>query len=257
MLQEWRKHGITTYAGYILGFPGDTRQSILRDIEIIKKELPVDLLEFFFLTPLPGSEDHKVLLANGVWMDPDLNKYDLNHRASHHPKMSDAEWEQVYAEAWDSYYTDGHMETVIRRAAAVPGGRPHAKMRLMLWFYLIYRIEHLHPLEGGIYRLRYRRDRRPGLPIESPLVFYPKRTAEVISKVARYALMIAKAYRISRRVARDPNRSAYMDLATAPVDMTDMENLAMFHETSGGEAAVAKKKHADALREEFAAQPGE
>ena len=257
MLQEWRKHGITTYAGYILGFPGDTRQSILRDIQIIKKELPVDLLEFFFLTPLPGSEDHKVLLANGVWMDPDLNKYDLNHRVSHHPKMSDAEWEQVYAEAWNSYYTDEHMETVIRRAAAVSGGRPHAKMRLMLWFYLIYRIEHLHPLEGGIYRLKYRRDRRPGLPIESPLVFYPKRMAEVISKAGRYATMIAKAYRISRRVARDPNRSSYMDLATTPVDMTDMETLAMFHETSGGEAAVAKKKHANALREEFAAQPGE
>ena len=39
----------------------DTKESILRDIEIIKRELPLDILEFFFLTPLPGSEDHKVL----------------------------------------------------------------------------------------------------------------------------------------------------------------------------------------------------
>jgi hypothetical protein len=29
------------------------------------------------LTPLPGSEDHKVLWQRGVWIDPDLNKYDL------------------------------------------------------------------------------------------------------------------------------------------------------------------------------------
>ena len=43
--------------------PADTKESILRDIEIIKRELPIDILEFFFLTPLPGSEDHKVLLA--------------------------------------------------------------------------------------------------------------------------------------------------------------------------------------------------
>ena len=43
------------------GFPGDTRESIMHDIEIIKRELPVDLLEFFYLTPLPGSEDHKKL----------------------------------------------------------------------------------------------------------------------------------------------------------------------------------------------------
>ena len=65
MLQKWRDHGAITYAGYILGFPGDTKESILRDIEIIKRELPLDILEFFFLTPLPGSEDHKVLWQQG------------------------------------------------------------------------------------------------------------------------------------------------------------------------------------------------
>jgi hypothetical protein len=55
---------------YILGFPSDTPQSILEDIEIIKRELPLDILEFFCLTPLPGSEDHKVLWEKGAWMDP-------------------------------------------------------------------------------------------------------------------------------------------------------------------------------------------
>ena len=65
MLQKWREHGAHTAAGYILGFPADTKESILRDIEIIKRELPLDILEFFFLTPLPGSEDHKRALAQG------------------------------------------------------------------------------------------------------------------------------------------------------------------------------------------------
>ena len=37
------------------------------------------MLEFFFLTPLPGSEDHKVLRTKGAAIDPDLNKYDLEH----------------------------------------------------------------------------------------------------------------------------------------------------------------------------------
>ena len=48
MLLAWKDAGVITYAGYILGFPNDTVESILHDIEIIKKELPIDLLEFFY-----------------------------------------------------------------------------------------------------------------------------------------------------------------------------------------------------------------
>ena len=76
MLLRWREAGVMTLAGYILGFPSDTPESIARDIEIIKRELPIDLMEFFVLTPLPGSEDHQRLKKEGVWMDPDMNKYD-------------------------------------------------------------------------------------------------------------------------------------------------------------------------------------
>ena len=46
---------------------------------MIKRELPIDILEFFCLTPLPGSEDHKTLYNKGVAMDPDMNIYDLEH----------------------------------------------------------------------------------------------------------------------------------------------------------------------------------
>src|SRR5205823_14981710 len=141
-------------------------------------------------------------LDEGVWMDPDLNKYDTHHRVTHHPKMSDDEWDQVYREAWRSYYSASHIETVIRRAAAKPGGRPRAKMRLMLWFYLMFRIEGLHPLEGGIFRRKYRRDRRPGMPVAHPLVFYPTYGGEIIAKATRYGLMTYQAYNIYRRVER-------------------------------------------------------
>ena len=97
MLQKWREHGAITCAGYIIGFPGDTKESILRDVDIIKREMPLDVLELFYLTPLPGSEDHKVLWQNGAWMDDDLNKYDLYHRVAHHPKMADTDWDDAYA----------------------------------------------------------------------------------------------------------------------------------------------------------------
>ena len=252
MLQKWRQHGVTTYAGYILGFPNDTRESILRDIDIIKRELPVDLLEFFFLTPLPGSEDHRNLLNSRIWMDPDLNKYDLNHRVTHHAQMSDAEWESVYEEAWHSYYSPEHFKTVISRAAALPDGRPRAKMRLMLWFYMMLCIEKVHPLEGGVFRRKYRTDRRGGLPIESPFVFYPKYWAETAGKAFRYARMFYDGYRIYRSVARDPASASYTDLAITPPKADELESLEMFSMTSGGRAAVAKKHREDDQRAKVA-----
>jgi Radical SAM superfamily len=167
MLQKWRRHGAITYAGYILGFPGDTKESIKRDIEIIKRELPLDILEFFFLTPLPGSEDHKVLWQNGAWMDPDMNKYDLNHRVSHHSKMSDAEWDEAYRAAWETYYTPEHIQTILRRVAANPLGRLKTTLTTILWFYLAFTYEGVHPLEGGAFRLKFRGDRRHGFRWES------------------------------------------------------------------------------------------
>ena len=90
LLLAWKAVGAVTYAGYILGFPNDTPESIRRDIAIVQRELPIDMMEFFCLTPLPGSEDHQILYRKGVAMDPDMNKYDTEHAVTAHPKMTKA-----------------------------------------------------------------------------------------------------------------------------------------------------------------------
>lgn len=69
MLLAWKEQGILIFVDYILGFRGDTPESIRRDVDIIKRELPLDVLELNILTPLPGSEDHKVLWSKHVDMD--------------------------------------------------------------------------------------------------------------------------------------------------------------------------------------------
>ena len=136
MLLAWKRAGVITYAGYILGFPNDTPKSIRHDIEIIKNELPLDILEFFCLTPLPGSEDHKVLSQKGAWMDPDMNKYDLEHVVADHPKMTREEWHDVYRNAWEMYYTPEHMRTILRRAAAA--GMGMHRLAAVLFFFSSY-----------------------------------------------------------------------------------------------------------------------
>jgi radical SAM superfamily enzyme YgiQ (UPF0313 family) len=40
MFQAWKEAGAVTYAGFIMGLPGDTPASIKRDVEIIQREPP-------------------------------------------------------------------------------------------------------------------------------------------------------------------------------------------------------------------------
>ncbi|MGE0257191.1 MAG: radical SAM protein [Alphaproteobacteria bacterium] len=255
MLQKWREHGAITCAGYIIGFPGDTKESVLRDIEIIKNELPLDILELFHLTPLPGSEDHKLLAEQGVWMDPDLNKYDLYHRVAHHPKMSDAEWEDAYRAAWQSFYGFDHIRTVLRRAAANPQGRPQTTLSTLLWFKLMTMFEGVHPLEGGAFRRKSRRDRRHGLPIESVFAFYPRYLGEIVVKAWGYWAVYRRAKGILKEVLAAPDRRSYADLSIAPPEDDEFDRLGLYRQTRGGTAALDRKRREDALRNKTAAAP--
>jgi tRNA A37 methylthiotransferase MiaB len=249
MIQQWHEKGIFTLAGYILGFPADTKESILRDIEIIKRELPVDILEFFFLTPLPGSEDHKRMHEAGEWMDPDLNKYDLHHRVSHHSIMSDAEWEETYRAAWDAYFTWEHMETVTRRHARLEGGRPKKALQYLIEFRLLYANEGVHTLEGGVVRRKRRRSRRPTLPLEPAWLFYPKFALESLRKGWNYWRGFRRAKKLLKRIEEDPGRYDYQDLATRPLGHNELAALDLFHETRGGAEAVEKQHRQDVLLE--------
>jgi len=241
MLQAWKAIGALTYAGYIIGFPHDTPARLKRDVDIIKRELPVDLLEFFYLTPLPGSEDHQTLHRKGVWMDPDLNNYDTEHVTTAHPLMSADEWRQAYREAWRSFYEPDHVETLMRRAVA--GGKGARKLGLLaLWFYGSIAIEGVHPLQGGQFRRKYRTDRRPGLPRESPLVFYPRYAWEIVSKHARLAALAWRYERRRRRVANDPAAADYRDQALTPVSDDETGTLEIFNATDSAKAAVDKAR---------------
>ncbi|MBV8521047.1 MAG: radical SAM protein, partial [Acetobacteraceae bacterium] len=216
MLLAWKRHGIITLAGYILGFPADTPETIRRDIEIIKRELAVDVLEFFCLTPLPGSEDHQILWKSGAAMDPDLNKYDAEHVCAAHPRMSAEEWEAVYREAWLLYYTPEHIETLMRRAAAT-GVPMRSLATVLLAFSLAVRLENVHPLQSGILRLKHPSERRPGLPRVNPWVFWPRFAWQTLRKHAILVRAIWHFVQLKRAIERDPGAHAYMDQALAPV----------------------------------------
>jgi radical SAM superfamily enzyme YgiQ (UPF0313 family) len=247
MLQAWKKAKVMTYAGYILGFPTDTPESIARDIEIIKKELPIDILEFFFLTPLPGSEDHKKLLMRGVPMDPDMNKYDLEHACTAHPLMAQEAWERVYMDAWQQYYTDEHMEKVMRRAVVAGISRRKLLDSLVL-FSGAARIEGVHPLQFGYVRRKVRTQRRHGMPIINPLVFYPWRVYGALRVAGQWLRRMLRYRRILKRVVADPATYTYFDEAMQPVTGDSPDHFVevfadKIPKTHGAPTAVTPPRH--------------
>jgi hypothetical protein len=216
MLQAWRRAKVMTYAGYILGFPTDTPESIARDIEIIKKELPIDILEFFYLTPLPGSEDHKKLYMKGVPMDPDMNKYDLEHACTAHPRMSKEEWDKVYLDAFARYYSDEHVERLMRRAVASGINRTKIVDSAIVFSGAV-RIEGVHPLQFGFVRRKVRTQRRYGMPIVNPLIFYPWRVYDFVSGALKWLKVLRRYKGMMKRIAADPATASYVDEALTPI----------------------------------------
>ncbi len=229
MLLEWKKAGATIFAGYIIGFPSDTPEKVLRDIEIIQRELPIDLLEPHCLTPLPGSEDHQKLYKAGAYLDPDLNKYDLEHVTTTHLTMSPEQWQKLYHDSWAAFYSPEHLETVMRRSVATNSNAGNMTF-LLLWYYAMVALEKIDPLEGGYLRRKYRKDRRPTLPVESPWAFYPRYVFDLLYKHVKLAALIWRYGAFRRHLKRDPNATNYIDIALTPVDedrSDDMELAAM------------------------------
>jgi hypothetical protein len=164
--------------------------------------------------------------------------------------MSKAEWEHAYLTAWKTYYTLEHIETILRRLVAKKGRAANAIV-LMMWFMSAIHLEGVHPLESGVFRLKFRRDRRPGLPREPVWIFYPRYWIESVAKLARLATLYGRIRRIYKRIKADPKRFKYMDVALTPVTDHDTEDLEMFH-TPSAPAFVAQEQRRQHAREHAA-----
>ena len=249
MFQMWKEAGVMTYAGFIMGLPNDTPESIRRDIKIIQRELPVDMLEFTMLTPLPGSEDHKVLYEKGVWLDPDLNRYDLEHTTCEHPKMSPEVWQQTYRDIWDWYYTDEHIETLMKRNVAY-GIKPVRVWRLCLQIFGAMRFEGIHPQQCGYFRLKDVKQRRPGFRRMPAPIHYSLFAFESLLKYLKFGLYGWKLHRMRKRIQRDPQSASYSDFAIQPVTDAEEENLEIFNLNDAARQAVTKAKRQKKILQE-------
>jgi radical SAM superfamily enzyme YgiQ (UPF0313 family) len=164
LIAAWHDAKIATHVAYIFGFPFDTPESIREDVQRLQDELGVEQASFFMLTPVPGSRDHAQMVEAGESLHPDLNDYDSFHETIRHPNFAPGELEASYREAWKSFYSFSYMRKVLLRA------NPENYWNIFInfiWYKNSALIEGGHPMLHGFFRLKDRKDRRPGFAAES------------------------------------------------------------------------------------------
>jgi radical SAM superfamily enzyme YgiQ (UPF0313 family) len=193
LVGAWRRAGVLTHVGYIIGFPHDTPASVRANLRTLREEIGVDVASFFMLSPLPGSVDHRRLVEAGTAMDADWSRYDTFHPVVDHPRMSRAEWRALYEEAWREFYTPAHME---RQLARAPRAHYVTLLQMYLWYGAAALVERFHPMMTGFVRLKPRRDRRPGCVAEGRWRHLRRRVPELWAMARGYARLLGELRRL-------------------------------------------------------------
>src|SRR3954466_13976037 len=133
------------------------------------------------------------------------------------------------------------------RRAIRPGVGASRLVAVTLLFSICTQIEGVQTGPGGVLRLRFRTDRRPGLPVEQDADFWPKTIWRGFATQGRLLRHWLKLERMRRAIARDPNRMSYTDEALAPVTDDEEERLEIFTHNEGARHAVEHARKVQAL----------
>ncbi len=175
LIDAYHDAGIVTHLAYIIGFPFDTEQSIREDIARLR-QLGAEQASFFMMTPLPGSMDYKHVFCGRKILDHDLNNYDSFHETFAHDNLKNGSWMRSYRNAWLDFYSVTHMADILRNA------RPSKYWNIFLnfiWYKNAVQVEGGHPMINGFFRLKGRRNRRRGYPIETRWNYFKWRVSDI------------------------------------------------------------------------------
>ena len=186
IIKEWHDANVLVHTGYIIGLPWDTKEQVAEDMRFLKDEVGPDQASFFMLTPLPGSHDHREMKKRGDWMDPDFNKRDSFHATIKHPLMTADEWTEAYESAWKTFYSKENMIKGLSRWSNSPKNYWNL-MSIFFWYKNAALIEKEHPMVAGFFRLKDRKERRPGYAVDNLPVHSWKRAKEITSLLITWA----------------------------------------------------------------------
>ena len=176
LIEAYRSAEISTHVGYIIGFPNDRVDSVRRDLDQLMQDVRPDHASFFMLMPLPGSQDHLIMSLRGEWMHPDFNRYDSHHAVTAHANLKDGAWEALYREVWRTFYGFENMKAILQRC---PRKDYWNNFLRFIWYKNSIETEWRHPMMCGFFRLKGRKNRRPGYAVPSHWEYVTSRAREI------------------------------------------------------------------------------
>jgi radical SAM superfamily enzyme YgiQ (UPF0313 family) len=177
LVDSFHDVGIVCHLAYIIGFPLDTAESVKQDVEKLMT-FGAGQASFFMMTPLPGAMDYKHAVERGMLMDADLNNFDAFHETHRHPRMKPGEWQAAYDAAWQTFYSTQNMKDILARD--LQGDNYWGIFMNFIWYKNSIDVEGGHPMISGFFRLKGRRERRTGYPVEDRWTYFKRRFRDVL-----------------------------------------------------------------------------
>jgi radical SAM superfamily enzyme YgiQ (UPF0313 family) len=166
-VDNWHRAGVSVHAGYMLGFPFDGPDCGRIAAQTLNK-IGFDIVSFFIMTPLPGTEDQVRYAQNDEIIDWDFNQLDSQHVTLKHPKLDKTQWMQAYREAYKGFYS---IPRLLRTVFTINGGRGLSRearsSSLSQWMYYFFSYRQgRHPMVGGVWQILRRDVRRAAITDE-------------------------------------------------------------------------------------------
>jgi radical SAM superfamily enzyme YgiQ (UPF0313 family) len=164
VVDNWHRVGVSVHAGYMLGFPFDGPDCGRIAAKTLRK-LGFDIVSFFIMTPLPGTEDQVRYAKEGSIIDWDFNNLDSQHVTLKHERLDRDSWMRAYREAFSGFYS---FPSLLKAIFTVAGGRGleaearRSTLRQFMYYFFSYR-QGRHPMVGGVWRILRRDVRRAAI----------------------------------------------------------------------------------------------
>lgn len=101
---KWAKEvGLMTVANVILGFPGETRETIWETIRFIERLKPDDI-GYYIATPYPGTPLYEKVVKEGLLLTNDFNKFDTATPVFKMGTMTSEELRELRERAFQRFY---------------------------------------------------------------------------------------------------------------------------------------------------------